>query len=271
MRNQFIILALIAVQFVSAQSPWTKEKGKAYVQLGYTGLFYDKMIFDNKEVTLNENYKDNTLQLYSEYGITNKLEAQLIIPFKIVGYTSKVGAISENLSGIGNISLGLKYKIHDKKWKLSTGLLFTANSIKKEEEKNLTTGLNANTLLPYITLGSSNGKWYYFAKLGYGYMDNEYSDFLNGTLELGYEIIKNGHLILVLDSRNVISKEKAFENEPNQWPSYLDRQEYLAFGIKGNYEFKEVDLGVNFAVYGATAIDNSPLAPTLNVGIYKKF
>jgi hypothetical protein len=270
MKTKITLLLLVCAFNSFAQSPWTREKGKAYVQVGFTGLFYDKIQLDGERITLPNDVSDITLQVYSEYGITDQLEAQLIIPFKSVGYESKVGNVSESLSGIGNVSLGLKYKLYDKKWKISSGLLYTSNSIKKEETVGLSTGFNANIFLPYLTAGSSSGKWYYFTKVGYGYMDNNYSDFLNATFEIGYEVIKKGHLMFILDTRNVISKESAFDNDSFQWPSYLDRQTYNAVGIKGNYEFKKDKFGLNFAYIGATGIDNAPLAPTLNFGLYTK-
>ena len=261
---------VILLHVTYAQSPWTREKGKAYIQLGFTGLFYDEIQYDGEKVVLPNDVSDITFQAYGEYGITSKLEAQLILPFKSVSYESKIGSISESLSGLGNVSVGLKYKLYDKKWKVSTGLLYSANSITKDSDIGLSTGFNANTFLPYVTTGSSSGKWYYFAKLGYGYMDNDYSDFINATFEVGYEVIKNGHLMFILDTRNIVSKEDAFDNDVNQWPSYLDRQTYNAIGIKGNYEFKKDKFGANFAVIGATGIDNAALAPTLNFGLYTK-
>ena len=265
-----LILIIAFTQLATAQSPWTRDKGKAYVQLGFTGLFYDEIQLDGEKVVLPNDVSDITLQAYAEYGITSKLEAQLIVPFKSVGYESKLGSTSESLSGLGNVSLGLKYKLYDKKWKISAGLLYTANSIKKDSDIGLSTGFNANTFLPYITTGSSSGKWYYYANLGYGYMDNDYSDFFRASFEVGYEVIKNGHLMFILDTRNIVSKESAFDNDVNQWPSYLDRQTYNAIGIKGNYEFKKDKFGANFAVIGATGIDNAALAPTLNFGLYTK-
>ena len=101
-------------------------------------------------------------------------------------------------------------------------------------------------------------------------MNNNYSDYLKASVEVGYEVIKNGHLIFVLDTRNIISKETAFTTDTAQWPSYLDRQSYNAIGLKANYEFTKNKFGANIAAIGATGIDNAPLAPTLNLGIYAK-
>lgn len=263
------MVCLFGIQFSNAQSPWTREKGKAYVQLGLTSLSYDAVQYNGNKIDNIGDYTDITFQVYSEYGISDKLEAQLILPYKKANYND-VG-VSETISGLGNISLGLKYKLSDKNWKISSGLLFSANSIKTNEDLVVSsTGINAATILPYISIGSSCNKWYYFGNIGYGYMNNEYSDYFKATIEVGYNVIPRGHLMLVLDTRNPVTKENAFLNDTAQWASHLDRQAYNAFGLKANYEFIKDKIGANFSTFGAFGIDNSPLAPTINIGVYTK-
>ncbi|AWG22531.1 hypothetical protein FFWV33_13840 [Flavobacterium faecale] len=271
------LYAIIAIALFStssnAQSPWTKEKGKAYVQVGFSGLFYDTAQIGGVKTDLNADYSDVTTQLYAEYGLTNNLGALVVLPYKFVSVESTLNSTSADLSGLGNITLGLKYKIQDKNWKISTGLTFIANTIEKGsgiDGRNLSTGFAANTYVPYVTAGTSHGKWYYFGNIGYGYMSNGYSDYLKADAEVGYNIIPKGHLILAFNSKNVVSDEKAFDSNNTQWPSYLDRQTYNALGIKFNYEFKQDKFGANFAVFGAFGNDNAPLAPSINIGLYTK-
>ena len=158
----------------------------------------------------------------------------------------------------------------DKTWKISSGLQYTANSITKDVTKKLSTCFNANTILTYVSFGSSTGKWYYFGNLGYGYMDNNYADFLKISAEIGYNVVEKGHIMLVFDNKIITSKKDLNFLDKNEWTSYLNRQSYSAFGLKFNYEFKKDKFGANFALIGATGIDNAPLAPTLNFGIYTK-
>ena len=252
------------------QSPWTKEKGKAYIQLGFSGIFYNQAQIDGEKVELSADYSDITLQVYSEYGITNELEAQLILPYKSVGFESTINNESESFSGIGNITLGLKYKLYDKNWKISSGVQYSPRMSAFDEASGLSTGFNASTIVPYISAGTSKGKWYYFGNIGYGYMDNDYSDYFKFTSEVGYNIIPKGHIMLFLDTRNIVSKENAFDNDSKQWPSYIDRQTYNTFGVKLNYEFNKDKFGANASVLGAMGIDNAPLAPSINFGVYAK-
>lgn len=263
-----LLLICFSFQLLYAQSPWTRDVGKTYLQLGFTGLSYDAAQVNGERLENFGEINDITLQIYGEYGITQKLEAQLVLPYKMATIKDNN---SESISGIGNISLGLKYKLLDKNWKMSSGLLYSVNSIKTDDVSGLSTGFNASTILPYVTVGSSYNKLYYFATIGYGYMTNDYSDYFKANIELGYNIIPNGHIILVLDTKNIISKESAFTNDNSQWLSHLDRQEYNAYGIKANFEFVKDEFGANLSFFGASNIDNAPLAPTINVGIYTKF
>ena len=267
--KQAILLLLTSLTF--AQSPWTREKGKTYLQVGFTSLSYNSFQLNGKKVDIAGKVNDQTFQIYSEYGLTKNLEAQVILPYKVIAVDNSLTSKSTNLSGFGNLTFGLKYKWFDKNWKISSGIIYSANSIKIDAVNSLSTGFNAATILPYISVGTSINKWYYFANIGYGYMNNNYSDYLKATFEVGYNIIENGHLIFVLDTRNIINKESAFLKDTAQWSSYLDRQTFNAIGLKANYEFSKDKFGANFAAIGATGIDNAPLAPTFNVGIYSKF
>lgn len=271
MKNLIVIFGLFLLfQTSLAQSPWTREKGKVYAQLGFSGLFYNLVANNEGEkIKLNKDISDVTLQAYGEYGITNNLDILAILPYKTVTVAPKVGD-SKSFSGIGNITLGLKYKVFNKNWKISTGLQFSPKTSSFDVKSNLSTGFNASTILPFISAGSSSGKWYYFGNLGYGYMDNKYSDYLKANAEVGYQIIDKGHLIIALDSRNIISKEVAFEKDNKQWESHLDRQTYNAFGLKFNYEFAKDKFGANASAFGAFGNKNAPLAPSLNFGLYTK-
>jgi len=273
MKKTFILFGLLAltIQLSHAQSPWTKKKGEAYLQLGFTGLFYNLYADENgKKVDLNNDVSDVTTQVYSEYGITSKLTATLIVPFKSISVEDKFTNTTENHSGLGNITLGLKYKLSDKNWKISTGINYSTKTISKNNDNFLASGFNASTIVPYLSVGSSQNKWYYYGNIGYGYMDNNFSDFFRFNGEVGYNVIPKGHIILAIETKNNLSDESAFLNDSFSNLATSDRQNYNAFGLKLNYEFKKDKFGVNFAGFGAFDNKNAPLAPTLNFGLYTK-
>jgi hypothetical protein len=276
MKRVFVsaIPLLFCCQFLQAQSPWTKQKNHAFVQVGASGIFYNLVRYNGNEVDYqNDNY-DITTQVYAEYGITDKLEATVILPYKFIGYKNTVTKVSQSLAGLGNISLGLKYAIATKKIKLSTGLLYTTNSVKKDATKGLRTGFEATTILPYITVGYSKNKWYYFGNIGYGFMTNNYSDFVKIGGEVGYNIFNKVYISAVAELRTPTSKESFYTTDNATYiatANYLDRQQYLAGGLKFTYELAKDKIGITASVIGAFALDNIPSAGSNNVGFYYKF
>lgn len=269
-----IVLVNLFLTTTQAQGPWTKGKNKAYIQAGFSGIFYDKVRVNDKDIDLPVDISDVTTQLYSEYGITDNLDVSLILPFKTISGKSKVSGASESISGLGNLTLGLKYKVYDKDWKISAGLFYSANSGSKKEAIGFRTGYGANTFLPYITAGSSRGKMYYFANIGYGYMTNEYTDFLKVGGEFGYKFLEKTHVILNLDLKSALSKEKYFDSVENSFyqlsTTYIDKQQFFGVGLKINHEFISDKFGANVGAIGALSQNNLPLAPSFNLGVYYK-
>lgn len=260
-----IITIFYWCSFAQAQSPWVKEKGKSYLQLGASGIFFNKARIDGVKTDLGTNFSDITTQIYTEYGITNKLETQLVLPYKFLFAND-----NRNYNNLGNITLGLKYLLSNKKWKLSSGIQYSPKTSAHDNETGFSTGFNAHTFLPYITIGSSKDKWYYFGNIGYGFLTNEYSDFLRINIEAGYNFTPKGHVILTIDTRNIVRKEVAFFEDTKQSIFYLDRQNYYGIGLKMNYEFKKDKFGVNTSIFGGIDNDNVALAPSYNLGVYVK-
>ena len=274
--NKLIFASVVILVFtnVFAQGPWTKGKNKAYLQIGFSGIFYDKVQINKKPVDLNVNISDVTTQFYGEYGITDQLDCTLILPYKSIAATSKVGNLKSDISGLSNITLGLKYKLLDNKWKISSGLFYSASNFKANESIGLRTGFGANTYLPYVTAGSSSGNFYYFGNIGYCYMSNDYTDFLKVGGEIGYKVATKSHLILNLDLKQPLKAEKYFDSIDNSFyqfsTTYIDKQQFIGLGLKFNNEFIDDKFGANLGINIATNIDNLPSKPSYNFGVYYK-
>jgi hypothetical protein len=268
------ILVLLISHLSYSQSPWVKGKNKGYFQLGVSNISYNQVVYNSNVLPALGDTRDFTAQLYGEYGLSKKLDATIVLPFKNIGYKNTGGTINESISGIGNTTFGLKYLLQDAKWKISTGIQFSANTITKNNAKGLRTGFDATTILPYVTIGSSSKKWYYYTNLGYGYMSNNYSDYIKIGAEVGYNFAPRAHVMLVSELKNNVAKENFYTTDNIAYrgtATYLDRQNYIAIGLKLNYEFIPNKFGVNFAVIGAVSNENAPAAPSINFGIYTKF
>ena len=268
------LLLLIISNFLYAQSPWVRGKNNAFLQVGLSGIFYNQVKYNGDTKDTGADFSDITTQVYSEYGICEKLDIIAVLPYKLISYKVNATSTTESLSGLSNVTIGFKYLILDKKWKLSTGIYFSGNSTNYDDSKGLRTGFQSNTILPFITYGSSKNNWYYFGNLGYGYMSNNYTDFLKIGGEVGYKFLKNTHLIFNADVRQPLANESFYTTDNSNYAltsSYLDRQKYLGVGLKINHEFVKDKYGANLGAIGALDLDNAPVAPSLNLGFYAKF
>ena len=272
-----LIILTISILFsatLSGQSPWTQGKNKAFVQAGFSGIFYDKVRTDAKDVTLNTNISDVTAQLYSEFGLTTDLDISIVLPYKTIKSKLKDGTSTTALSGFGNVSVGLKYKFFDKQWKISSGLYFSSQANTKNELLGLRTGFGASTFMPYLSAGTSKNNWYYFANVGYGLMTNNYTDFVKMGGEVGYKFAKNTHIIFNLDYKKALKTEDFFDSAENEiyqtTTLYTDKQEFGGIGLKLNHEFVADKFGINLGAIGAFYLNNLPAAPSINTGIYYK-
>ena len=277
MKTQKIIL-FAALVFASlntfAQGPWTKGKGKGYFQVGLSSFFYDKIKLEGKDVDLAVDVSDITTQVYAEYGLTDKFDLSLGLPIKSFSVKNKITSNSQSVSGLGNVSIGLKYKLYDADWKIAAGLQYSGNTATKNKDNDLRTGFGANTYLPYVSAGKSHGKMYYFANIGYGYMSNEYTDFFKVGGEFGYKFLQNTHAILNLEIHAPLGEEAYYKTLDNLFSSSIsnfnDKQCFFAIGLKINHEFVAEKFGANLGAIGAFSQDNLPLATTINLGIYYK-
>lgn len=220
-----------------AQGPWIREKKHGYFQLGFSSLSYQQVRYNNQLIDTKRDNYDLTSQIYCDYGLHKRIDITTILPFKFLGYKQDSSALKKSLIGFGNIGLGLKYALFDKKFKVSVGTYIFINSIIKNDLTGLRTGFESNTVLPFITAGSSYKKMYYYIKTGYGLMTNEYSDYFIVSGELGYKIFNKLHLIFNAEIKEPVSKELFFDVDKPSYSltaNYLDRQKFIVYGLKFN-------------------------------------
>ena len=90
MHQNIINILTVALMFFSnitwAQSPWVHAKDKYYIQFTYNTIpSYNTLFLRNGNVfETSQNITDQTLQLYGEYGLSNKLTALVSVPYKLI-------------------------------------------------------------------------------------------------------------------------------------------------------------------------------------------
>lgn len=272
MKKTLFYLLLIST-ISKAQSPWIPNVNDGFLQVGYSGLYYNEVRYNNEQRDFNRQTFDNTYQAFLDFGLMPKLGVTAILPYK--SYAITEGNKTSTFNGLSNIGIGLKYQVLDKDAKAAIGARFDFNTATANYDLGLRTGFEALTFMPYFTIGSGTKKTYFYANLGYGIRGNYYSDFVRLSGELGYKLIKNAYVIGTIDLTNPVSKTSEFYT--NDLPvfqksaSFLDRQSFMGAGIKLLYEFVPEKYGVTLSTIGALGANYIPFSRSYNFGLFKKF
>ncbi|WP_159085996.1 transporter [Flavobacterium faecale] len=153
MKKYFYTLTILAFCFPMlsiAQSGWTKAKNTCFVKLDYSS--YTSSDFRNNvgNKLKTSDFTQNAISVYGEYGITNRLTAIGFLPlYKQNGYET-----TNNVSGLGDLKLELKYALLQKSFPLSIAIAPEFPTGKKD---NFAT--NKNNPLETINLPSGDGEF----------------------------------------------------------------------------------------------------------------
>ncbi|OWW25142.1 hypothetical protein B4Q04_11420 [Zobellia sp. OII3] len=273
----FTLLFLFSVSLFS-QGAWTKEKNKAYVQLSYYNIAAYSGVYGNPDYRTERKITDNTLQLFGEYGIFDKTTVLLSLPIKMikagdaVSSTAGVPITSDGSeAALGNLVLGVKHQLYNKKWVISGQLNFEANTGSYFEASGLRSGYDTFTLSPKLNIGRGYDNFFVQASTGVDIRFNDYSSNFRASAEAGVKSIKRLWIIGFLDFSTSFENGEVILPEANLATGlYLNDQAYVAYGIKGIVEITE-KFGVLANYTSAISGTNVPKRAVLGGGIYHKF
>lgn len=282
MKNyKYIIFMCICffAQHIHAQSGWTREAKGFYVQA--SASYFSSNNYYTTEGRLADQgstFNSSGLLIYGEYGISNRITAILDVPVVRLNSFST----TETVGGLGNIQLGLKYKLL-KNFPLS---LQVALDIPSNNGSNFAQSKNANALgefdeinLPvsdgefnvWTTLAASqgfaNGKTYASAFSSVNFRTESF----NNQLQVGVEL---GHLFfdkLYLIGKLKIQKSLSGENN-NQSGSFLygEGTTYTNFGITSMYKLNNhLNLVANYSDYSGFLVERKNIydGGTFSLGV----
>ena len=114
MKNSIKILFLFIGVSAFSQSPWTKEKGKFYTQMSFTTIPNYDTLFGDPDYKTSGEISDNTIQLYGEYGFSDKTSLIVNLPLKLISINNAENPQSEdfNTTALGNLEIGLKHNFY---------------------------------------------------------------------------------------------------------------------------------------------------------------
>ncbi|MCT4665115.1 MAG: hypothetical protein N4A45_07770 [Flavobacteriales bacterium] len=263
-----LILFFISVS-VFAQSPWTQKKNKAFINLSYSFINnYDKIFGLSEEIATTRTYSDQTIQLYGEYGITDKITLLIGVPFKMVSLKDQNNDLEENLSSLGNASIGIKHNFYQKNFLFSGQLEYSSN-MNSTGNLGLRTGYDSHAFSALGIIGKGHSKWFAQGFAGMIYRTNDYSSHVKIGGEYGRKI-KNVWLILFLDGLvSLKNGDRAHTMDELLSSLYVNDQSFSGWGLKVLYETKS-NLGFVGSFGGAFSGNNVPKKAALSLGIYKK-
>lgn len=276
MKHIFKILFLLLSLSLFSQSPWTQKKGKFYTQFSFSSIGAYNELFGETNQFTERLITDQTLQLFGEYGVTNKTSFILSVPFKI----TKTGAAtisdgietkSSNEQAFGNISFGIKHNLSNKNWLLTTQFTVETNTGTYFAESGIRTGFDAWSFNPLISTGKGFNKTYIQAYLGAELRTSGYSSNLRFGGEFGYKVLKPLWIVGFLDISSSLKNGDIMLPIQNQRTAlYVNDIEFSAYGIKAIAELsKTFGLTTSFAT--AFSGNNVPKQTAISLGLYQKW
>lgn len=278
MKYLFLVLVLLyAPIYGFTQSAWTQSKGEAYLQIsfssisGYNTLFLDR---ENTDVSLPRSVTDNTLQAYSEYGLSDKLTLVAVLPLKLLSTGAAQVDMPSNAAGsltaLGNTTVGARYLLYDKAFHLSTQINFDLRTSTAEASTGLVSGFQAWAVSPSLSIGKGWKSFFMQASGSLMLQSNQHSHYYRIYAETGYKFFDRIWLMAFIDSF------QSFENGEvspltNQAATglYLNNQQFFANGIKIVGEITP-QLGLTLASAGAFSGDFVAKKRAISIGAYYK-
>lgn len=276
--RKFIVLQLILVTISSfGQSPWTQKKGKVFSHLSLSTISGYNSLFGNPDFNTERKISDKTLQLFTEYGVSDKTSLLINIPFKMIETGALVNEVSaeittsSNKNTFGNINIGLKHNFINKKWLMSGQFLVEANTSSYESSSGIRTGFDAWSFSPMLIVGRSFNKTYLQSYTGFELRTNDYSSNFRIGGEVGRKVGSFLWLIGFIDiSSSLKNGDVNLPIENSLTGLYVNDQEFGSFGLKAIGEINN-KTGITAGFGSAFSGNNVPKKAAISFGIYKKF
>ncbi len=228
-------------------------KGNADFKLSFNTCIYDKVYDDDGEKKTIANTKSTITSLEFRGGLTNKINALIVIPYiinKVNGTPANQSSesISTQYSSTGDLDLGVEYLfINNDPLKLILGLhqsIGTGNNI---QQIGLNTGYKDYHEQLKIKLAfEPSTKWNFISCVGFTNHNKGYGDEISGKIELNIIALKNLWFnfrvegIQPLENGDKISKPFAngkLISDGLFYGLYAQNRGYFMFSPELHYEF----------------------------------
>lgn len=281
----FVLLcAIVSAQSSFAGGGWVHAKGKGYFKIGQWWVIADRHYTDTGDTDPNVTMGTFNTSFYGEYGLTDRLNAQIYFPFftrsfhneVVSGTTGSTSISGRAVNSIGDTDIGLKYGLVTNMPVVVSAHLWLGLPLGKSDfdpsdtnvvplltgdgEFNQIIGLTAST-------AKSFGKVNSFVSLGVEFNNrtNGFSDETRVNFEVG-AVIKD-KLILAYKLRWLNSLKNGDSTIENGASVFSNNVEYVGYTYEVAYNITQ-KFGATFN-YGAVYTANLIFAnPSYSLGIY---
>lgn len=273
-------MALSSIE-LKAGGGWVHAKGNGFFKLSEWWVVADKHYTDSG-IDGNITIGLYNTSLYGEYGISDKFDAVVYLPFfsravtndEISGTTGTVIVPGDAINSIGDATVGIKYGLVRTGPVVVSATLTLGLPFGKTDAGNrgiLETGDGEfNQYLAFHASTSKGfGKFNTFYSLNFGFNNRTegFSDELRYGLEVG--AIFNKRIIGIYRLQRLESLENSTFDETNGATLFASDQEFTAYTFEVGYEFKE-KFGITANVGGAYSGRLIFANKTYSVGVYLK-
>ena len=282
----FILLSILITSNIYAGGGWTNEKGTAYIKV--SGWWVESKNFfsgNGSESRSNVSSGLFNINIYAEYGITDKLTAIGYIPFFSRAYQNREvdqnGNINETLPGgdlnsFGDSEIGLKYNLYkNDRFSIATsltlGLPFGNDG--SDQELLLTTGDGEFNQIVRVDIGASLFQndllsIYGNAYFGYNNRTKGFSDELRGGAEIGAGILdKKLWLISKLDIIESTKNGDTISNNDTRANIFANNAEVINLTFETSYYITE-KIGISASIANPLSGVSGFDAPAYSGGIF---
>lgn len=273
----FLIIGLSLSMHLTIGQAWSRQKNSGYLQLGFSSLKGKGLYLpDGSTLLLPRVVKDQTIQLYGEYGITNKLTTIISAPFKFtatgeeqeLNYLPGDGPLpSGNLNSLGNIEVGLNYGFKQSgAIKGSFGIRSYLPTASFNNSTGLRTGTNTLGVAPGVYFGFSNSNYFAEHKSEINIRNSGYSTQYNSSLSLGVLIENKLYMITSFDYLMSFYDGNYDDDTSLRTGLYVNNLEYMTYTLKFGYKMTDtlnLWLSSGGGIWGHLVIK----APALSIAI----
>ncbi len=234
---------------------WTLQKGKIYDRLAVNYYFADREFDDDghrKDFSDNGEFRDYNINNYIEFGLTDKITLINSLYYKNIEKEDDVRDMET--SGIGDIDLGVKYKLTEGTW----GIFSTQALVKipeaYDEDDDLPLGNGQYDLELRLLYGRSLYPaipGYCNFEVGYRWRLDDPSDEIRYLIEFGIDITKSLYGRAKLDGTYSMDNGEHFDEggNPTTTNNFDVGKLDLTLGYKINKSWG-IEAGYMPAIYG---------------------